>query len=141
MARFFNNTDTIQSVRIRDRYGSYYTIFIESKGFTDLEPYQITKDITDKITLGKLVNLDEAKIIGRNIPSNEKSSVVIDTIKIEELQTSISEETETDTIEDETESYSVSSDVDTSEVHVCEICGNEYASKKGLEMHKSRSHK
>jgi hypothetical protein len=143
--RIFNNTNKIQEVRVSDQYGKCYSVFIEANRYADFEGYQITKDIRDKIDAGILANLSN------QFPPTP--SIVVDTVKVQEIEPvpATVEETKEDTTtkesKEESEVVPSSDEVPpieekkTPDTYICEVCGNEYASPKSLERHMSKSHK
>ena len=140
--KLFNNTDTIQTIRIKDRSGMYYTVHVESKMSTDVEGYEVTDGVINKISQGLFLTDDKLVTDYINARRKELSQNAEDVILTES-------DVPAEVVDDEAEEGDVTTDEVTDthadepseSVFKCDICGNEYASSKGLEMHKSRSHK
>lgn len=157
--KILNKSKKEQSIRITDRYNHTYTIYVPAGKSTDLEPYQVSADVTEMLKSGILENVTSS-------PSVEnKKAVDVKTVKVEEINgekvtvecacgipTEGSEvenqkpEVETEVINEEKkeEVPTVETKVaDTSKegTFVCEKCGAEFASKKGLTMHMNKLHK
>lgn len=127
--KLFNNTNKIQEVKVSDRYGKCYSVFIEANRSADFEEYQITRDVVNKVKSGILTNLDNPTI---------PPTLVIEPILVQEQppiveSAPVEEKGEDKNPEEETPSEKTGT-------HICEICGSEYASERGLAMHISRSH-
>lgn len=151
MVKLFNNLNTLQSVKIRDRNNTYYDMFIEARKSVTLEGYQVTQDIFNKVKSGLLLDLSKSFI------ETPKPTLVIDEVPVEssknleDSSTYVENESAITTNSDTVTTSEVSSNhqelyvdepqTEHKDIYVCDICGNEYASEKGLAMHKARSHK
>lgn len=146
MIKLFNSLNSVQSVKIRDQFGKIYTIFIESRSYTEIEGYQITEDIKSKLKSGSLIDLSTS------VATVDLNHVGSDSVKISEITVSPIIETNNDkedttvnqVLEDSTTESStgvLKLEKDPNGPFICDICGNEYASSRGLEMHKSKTHK
>lgn len=127
--KLFNNTNKIQEVKVSDRYGKYYSVFIEANRSADFEEYQITRDVVSKINSGILTNLDNP---------TTPPTMVIEPILVQEQPPVIEDAPAEEKSEDKKPEETAPSE--TTGTHICEICGSEYASERGLAMHMSRSH-
>lgn len=165
MITLFNTTDSILQIDIKDKSNKHYAMFIEARKTTKLLPWQITNDVTSKINKGILAvvggnefKCEEPSLVVGTITVEVQDAVVEDN---EELSLSVDEETlditdeieDNEEVEDETLDVEIENDdqvienneevednVSESSEFVCSICGNEFASKRGLDMHMSRSH-
>lgn len=151
MVKLFNNLNTLQSVKIRDRNNTYYDMFIEARKSVTLEGYQVTQDIFNKVKSGLLLDLSKSFI------ETPKPTLVVDEVPVEssknleDSSTYVENESAITTNSDTVTTSEVSSNhqelyvdepqTEHKDIYVCDICGNEYASEKGLAMHKARSHK
>lgn len=151
MVKLFNNLNTLQSVKIRDRNNTYYDMFIEARKSVTLEGYQVTQDIFNKVKSGLLLDLSKSFI------ETPKPTLVVDEVPVEssknleDSSTYVENESSITTNSDAVTTSEVSSNhqelyvdepqTEHKDIYVCDICGNEYASEKGLAMHKARSHK
>lgn len=162
-------------VRIRDRYGKLYTIYIQAGKSTELEPSQVSDNVRSLLSSGTLEELVDNNVIknvsyeepvkGDSIISsdivestccdNEEETIteVIKDITEEELIENpiIEEDTETssENVDSETITTNIDinesvneevSEIEDSDIYVCKICGNQYATKRGLNMHMQKSH-
>lgn len=151
MVKLFNNLNALQSVKIRDRNNTYYDMFIEARKSVTLEGYQVTQDIFNKVKSGLLLDLSKSFI------ETPKPTLVVDEVPVEssknleDSSTYVENESSITTNSDAVTTSEVSSNhqelyvdepqTEHKDIYVCDICGNEYASEKGLAMHKARSHK
>lgn len=151
MVKLFNNLNALQSVKIRDRNNTYYDMFIEARKSVTLEGYQVTQDIFNKVKSGLLLDLSKSFI------ETPKPTLVVDEVPVEssknledsstyvENKSSITTNSDTVTTSEVSsnhqELYVDEPQTEHKDIYVCDICGNEYASEKGLAMHKARSHK
>ena len=151
MVKLFNNLNTLQSVKIRDRNNTYYDMFIEARKSVTLEGYQVTQDIFNKVKSGLLLDLSKSFI------ETPKPTLVVDEVLVEssknledsstyvENESAITTNSDTETTSEvssnQQELYVDEPQTEHKDIYVCDICGNEYASEKGLAMHKARSHK
>lgn len=151
MVKLFNNLNTLQSVKIRDRNNTYYDMFIEARKSVTLEGYQVTQDIFNKVKSGLLLDLSKSFI------ETPKPTLVVDEVLVESsknledsstyvenesaITTNSGTETTSEVSSNQQELYVDEPQTEHKDIYVCDICGNEYASEKGLAMHKARSHK
>ena len=153
--KILNKTDKELKIRITDRYGHMYSVYLPGGRSTELAPYQVSRDVLDFIRLGYLKDISAGDTI--NHPSNLALNKVDQPVTVEcacgipdidpEKSASVDESPDADTnadMEDEDDQdITVSDDPDVSgdpSVFKCEVCGSEFASPRGLAMHKSRSH-
>lgn len=115
-----NLTDKVQEILVKEYVGGEYTIYLEPHGSTDVEGGYVVEDEGTK-----------------GISVEKKTPVVPQTPKEVPIESpKVIPETPAE-VEPEEEEEELGS---TSDQYVCEECGAEFASARGLASHKSKAH-
>lgn len=144
-----NVTDKDQAIRLTDRYGSNYTVYLQPGRSTEIEPVQRTRFLLDMIKQGILQDITAgATPVVHKVPvvGAKASAENTDTV---ECACDLPVETpvvEPEKVEEpvvvepvKTEPESKFSETEVSE-YVCETCGAVFASARGLTRHMNKEH-
>lgn len=126
-----NLTDKMQGLRVRELPGGEgYTIFIEAKGETVLQGAIVSE--RDEVKFDK--GIFEYVGVERSAPKIEES------IESEEVEL-ITEDLEEESVEEESQVESLPEESTAGDgKFICEECGAEFASTRGLNSHMNRVH-
>lgn len=162
--KVYNKTCNDVKIHVHDRYGNSYTVFIKAGRTSELDPSQVNeKEINSLINSGVLANVSSisnfmppvraiSDVVPKQVPKvdvectcdleddcNDKGEEVIqESEDVTEVPVNDREEvveTELEEVHDEV------NEEKEQDVFVCPVCGNEYATKRGLTMHMNKEHK
>lgn len=158
--KVYNKTCNDVKIHVHDRYGNSYTVFIKAGRTSELDPSQVNeKEINSLINSGVLANVSSisnfmppvrviSDVVLKQVPKvnvectcdleeycNDKEEVIQEPEDVTEAP--VDDRKEVVEIEPE---Y-VHEEEKEQDVFVCPVCGNEYATKRGLTMHMNKEHK
>lgn len=151
-----NVTNKDQAIRLTDRYGANYTIYLLPGRTTEVEPVQRTKFLLDMIKNGILkdvTNGSATKVHNVSVVETKVSAEKADTVECAcDLPTEtpvVAEPVKPEPVAIETavdpepvkvaESENKINETEVSE-YVCEVCGAVFASARGLTRHMNKEH-
>lgn len=155
----YNKTKQIQELRVQDFYTKRaYSIYVGAESSVELAPGLSTIGLDALVSRGifSILGREKTPVVPQDLPEIKKDAEVPADSESKESEDSESEESEDTTlVEDEIpEGDSEESDEDSvgdsdeedlgeeeeSSEFICDICGGEFASSRGLANHKSRAH-
>lgn len=143
--KILNKTDKELKIRVTDRHGHAYSIYLPGGRSTELTPEQVSRDVLKFIESGYLKDISEKPVSKVRIPVNTtENSVTVECAcesKGSETLSISKDSNEITQPSDETSENLAHEELkESTSVYLCEFCGCEFASPRGLSMHKSRSH-
>lgn len=135
-----NNTNVEQVIMLTDRYGTSYTVYLPAGRSTEIEPVQYTKKLFELLDKGILVDVASTGsapkiVIPVEIAKEPRESECACDVP-DVVEPVVTDESPKETVKDH---EPVVSETETS-VYICEVCGAEYASPKGLTRHMNKEH-
>ena len=114
-----NLTDQVQELHVRELRGSdrVFSVYIQPQGVTDLDRLFV---IVDKEQVGKVV-----EVVGVPIPKDEPAKIESSEVDSKEMDTPSEKSPEPEILLDK---------------FICDECGAEFASARGLNNHKNKAH-
>lgn len=131
MKNVTSNTLTLNA-KTKTKPTESYKISLISGGIYELEQTWTYHDLSDLVSQGKLIIYGEDDVADSTEPEPTLDPVT-ETVADSTDEEIVEEDEPTEEHEEDTETKSDS--------FICEICGAEYASLRGLQSHLSRSHK
>lgn len=128
-----NLTDERQEIKLREIFGDNYeySIYLEPHGSTEIEKVTILNHRESILSIN-----DEQPAVVPALVEEEVEVVLEEYDELEEGEVVLGEH---DEVEDEIAPVEEKPQVDGPEF-VCEVCGAEFASSRGLNAHKNKAH-
>lgn len=147
--KIYNKTNQIQELRVFDRNTKIqYSVYICAKSSTELECNISTPDLPRLVEAGILEILggspitDSPKVPETSEEISETEDSVEETLEISEDGDVIETEESSEVVEEISETEDgVNEEPKQSEKFICDICGGEFGSARGLSNHKKKAHK
>lgn len=150
--KIYNKTNQIQELLVNDRCAhSQYLIYVNAKGTTSLDAHIFAPSLPKLVSAGIFQILDEKVCNCKEHCKIETSTEEVNTEENPEVDSVDSGENmdiseETNPTEENNEVVDSPIPEEKSEVNeevtkfICDVCGGEFASSRGLTRHKSMAH-
>lgn len=134
MMRVKNLTSSLLKLKVEEMTPEHreYIVYIEPDSSTDLERLKLL----DKESLYGKVEIDGVKL-GATVDTSDESSDQVDDEEVSEDKEDESSDQEYTTTDSDNPTEEIDNKVDT---YVCDQCGAEFASARGLSSHMNRVH-